>query len=147
MLRAFSFSRDAPGRGAGCQPASAWQAGSLPHGPALRWRVAAKTWKSWLAASLLAAHLDVVEVGLGVGLAPQPDLARVLDGVVLGVQVLLAVEITLDVIARHFDLQRVPFAGGYLEAFLGFQLRALAGHHLVDAEVVLQRVHAGDVVV
>src|SRR5581483_10655887 len=37
--------------------------------------------------------------------------------------------------------------GRDFEALLGAQLGALAGHDLVDAEVVFERVHSGDVVV
>src|SRR5262249_6501016 len=64
-----------------------------------------------LRSALLAADLQVVEVRLGVGLGPQANPAGLRDRVVLDVEVLLAVEDALDVVAGHFDLQRVPLLG------------------------------------
>src|SRR5260370_16296871 len=54
-------------------------------------------------------HLKLIEIRLSVRLRPQADLARVLDAVVLDLQVLLSVQVTLDLVALHFDLQRIPF--------------------------------------
>src|SRR5262245_61455706 len=65
---------------------------------------------------LLALFLDreLVKMGLGVGLGPQADLARLVDAVVLDVEILLPIEEALDVVADVLDLQSMPFAGGNL---------------------------------
>src|SRR5262249_14166360 len=96
---------------------------------------------------LLPVHSEIVEVRLGVRLGPQADLAHLVDAVVLDVEVLLPIEEALDVVANVLDLQSVPFAGVKVHVGALELLAALAGDDLVDAEVVLQRVHAGDVVV
>src|SRR5688572_30742471 len=47
----------------------------------------------------LAADFQVVEVRHGIGLGPQTDLAGVLEGVVLHIEMKLVVQIALDVVA------------------------------------------------
>src|SRR5215471_15700488 len=81
---------------------------------------------------LLALFLDLelVKMGLGVGLGPQADLARLVDAVVLDVKVLLAVEEALDVVADVLDLQSMPFTGGHLHIDALELLVALAVHNL-----------------
>src|SRR5262249_48885900 len=91
----------------------------------------------------LFLDLELVKMGLGLGLGPQGDRARLVDAVVLDVEVLLAIEEALDVVANVLDLQGVPFAGVKVHVGTLELLGALAGDDLVDAEVVLQRVHAG----
>src|SRR5262249_28650962 len=98
-------------------------------------------------AASLAADLEVVEVGPGVGLGPQADLARLREGRVLRFEILLAVQGDGHLVALHGDLESMPLAGGYLQLFLRFQLDPFAIDDLVEAQVVLQGVHAGDVVV
>src|SRR5262245_37914200 len=93
-----------------------------------------------------ADHREVIEVRLRVRLGPQAHLARFLERVVLHVQQLFAVQETLDVVAGLLDLEGVPFAGRDLHD-LALKLLARAGHDLVNAEVILQRVHPGDVIV
>src|SRR5262249_15402117 len=62
-------------------------------------------------ATLLPADLEVVEVALGVGLGPQANLARLLEGHVLDVQVPGVVEVAQDVVVLHGDVEPVPLAG------------------------------------
>src|SRR5437762_400000 len=95
---------------------------------------------------LTPADPEVVEVALRVGLAPEADLPGLLERVVVHVQVLLAVEVALDVVAGHGHAELVPGAGP--RAYVRSPgLDAAAVEHVVDAEVVLQVVLARDVVV
>src|SRR6516164_9749092 len=76
------------------------------------WRLLCLRERSWKSVLLLeTADPELVERSLRVRLGPQADLARRGDGVILDVEVLLAVEEALDVVARHLDLERVPLAG------------------------------------
>src|SRR5260370_22560669 len=97
---------------------------------------------------LLPDHDEIVEIGLGIRLGPQADLAGRGNGIVLALQQFRVVQKTLDLVANMADGQLVPFANGHLDIVLGrFQLHALVVHNLVEPIVVFQRVHARDVVV
>ena len=82
---------------------------------------------------------------LCVGFGPQADLSGLLERVVLYVEIRFAVELALDVVALVDNAQRVP-AGGGLQVG-GGQLSAFAARDLVDAVIILQRIHSGKVVV
>src|SRR5260370_29278166 len=95
-----------------------------------------------LMTSVLFLDLDraeLIERRLSVGLRPEPDLARLGDRTVLDVEILLAVNEALDVLADHRDFERVPCAGRNLNLGVLELGAALAGHDLVDAEVVFER--------
>src|SRR5262245_24295895 len=104
-------------------------------------------WAKKMAVSLEFFRLEVIEARLCVGFGPQTDLAGLRERGVFGFEVLLAVEEALDFLAGHLYRERVPLA--FLDLHLGVLKlgAALAGDDLVDAEVVFERVHAGDVVV
>src|SRR5262245_8493967 len=59
--------------------------------------------------SLLSAVFELLEIGLGIRLGPESDLARLLDRAVLALQQLLAVQTALDSLAFHLDADRIPF--------------------------------------
>src|SRR5207244_1141889 len=92
------------------------------------------------------SHGEVVEVGDRVGLGPQADLAGLGEGLVLGIDDLLAVPVDLEVVPAGLGAQLVPGAAadGPVPAC---ELAALALHHVIQAHVVLQGVGARDVVV
>src|SRR5579862_5200420 len=96
---------------------------------------------------LLGGDLQVGEISLGIGLGPQADLARLREGVVFGFNQQLAVKVALDLFAVVNHTNGVPFARFRFNIVLGNQFLALATFDLVEAEVVLQWVHADDVVV
>src|SRR5262249_47372170 len=81
---------------------------------------------------------EVVEARLGVGLGPEAHLAGLGEGVVRRLQVLLAVQTALDLVADHFDRERVPFPSGNLDLGVLELGAALTAHDLVDPEVVFQ---------
>src|ERR1039458_4282170 len=101
-----------------------------------------------------APATEVVEDRHAIGLGPDPDVSRIREGRVLDFEHGLAIEDDLEVVALEFHAQRVPLEWGdlflYAVAALAaddFQDAALAGHRLVEHDVVLQRVGAADVVV
>src|SRR5205814_1401962 len=54
----------------------------------------------------LPVYHELIEMRLRIGLGPQAHLARLIEGVVLHIQILLAIDEALDVVAGHFDLDR-----------------------------------------
>src|SRR5262245_20231260 len=84
---------------------------------------------------------------VSVRLGPQADLARLGERPVLDLQMLLAIERTLDALTHHANAQLVPLPIGNVEVRLRAELNALAIHDLVDSKVTLQGVVSGNVVV
>src|SRR5437762_8287961 len=76
---------------------------------------------------------ELIEGGLGVGLGPQTDLAGLREALILHVEVFLAVEEALDVLADHLRLERVPLAGRYFDLGVLELGTALPARDLVDA--------------
>src|SRR6266852_4284544 len=103
--------------------------------------------RAHVAATLFPTYLEIVKVRLSIGLRPEADFARPFESRVLAIQLLLTIQVTLHVVTRHLDFQGVPGVDRHLQALFCFQLDTFAGHNLVEAVVVLQRVHAADVVV
>src|SRR5437764_15376850 len=83
---------------------------------------------------------------LRVRFGPEPDLAGGGKGVVRRVQVLLAVEEALDMVAGHGDLQLVPASRGH--GYVGApELDTPSIDDLIDPVIVFQVVLARDVIV
>src|SRR5437660_1573086 len=97
-------------------------------------------------ASSLGRRREIVELDDGVGLGPDAELSGVLEAVVVRVDHLVAVEEDLNVVADHLHRQLVPHAGGDL-AVPAIEADAAPLDHVVEVDVVLERVGARDVVV
>ena len=65
------------------------------------------------------------------GFGPDADLSCLLEGVVLELQLLLAVEVALDLVVGHLERGRVPLTPWGFQFFLGRQLNALPSPDLV----------------
>src|SRR5580765_6656831 len=88
------------------------------------------TWKQ--SRSLLADDIEVVEARRCVGLGPETDPARLLEGAVLEVEHRLVIEGHLAALAPHADAQRVPLIRICLQ-LCRLEHRTPAGNDLVDA--------------
>src|SRR5688500_3636947 len=95
---------------------------------------------------LFRAEAEVVERGHAVGLGPKPDRARSLDVLVLNVDVGLAVQRNADARRREFNPQRVPHVPRDRRVDVPDR-DAAATLRVVQRDVVLERVGAGNVVV
>src|SRR5215472_13494988 len=89
---------------------------------------------------------QVVELDDRIGLRPDAKLARLREGLVMGIDDLLSVEEDLEVVALRLHCQLVPFPRGHLPV-PARELPAVALDHVVEADVVLERVRTGHVVV
>src|SRR2546425_1250743 len=89
---------------------------------------------------------EVVEVDDTHGLGPQTELARLRERLVVGVDDLVAIEEYLEAVPVRLDRQVVPDATLHCAVPTG-ELDALAFHDVIEPDVVLERVGAGDVVV
>src|SRR6202008_1427927 len=92
------------------------------------------------------AVTEIVEYGDAVGLGPYADRARAGDVRIVQLDVALAVERNSDVRADELDMQHVPGVRGNRGVdVLDRDAPAVLG--VIERDVVLQRVGAGDVVV
>ena len=89
---------------------------------------------------------QVVEVGHGVSFCPEADLACILERVIRGLDLFVAVVIAGDLAACDFNSQLVPLAGRDLQIRAG-ELAPSPIDHVIEPVVVLQGVGANDVVV
>src|SRR5262249_33086747 len=63
---------------------------------------------------LLGGGGQIVELDDRIGLGPDPELARVGEGLVVGIHDLLSIEEDLEVITLRFDRELVPLPRGHL---------------------------------
>src|SRR5207248_1357478 len=90
--------------------------------------------------------LEIVEPGHAVGLGPHARQARILELIVVSLEENFAVEADLEVVALDAELERMPFPRGNFR--IGSrELPAVAVDNLVQADVVLQRIGASDVII
>src|SRR5687768_8135540 len=85
-------------------------------------------------------------MGEAVGLRPQPHPPRPREGAVSRAEELLAVERDPEAVALDPEPQLLPHPGRYLDVDTR-ELLPFAVYHLVETDVVLERVGPGDVVV
>ncbi len=82
---------------------------------------------------------------LSIRLGPHSNLARFFEGRILGLQILLAIQIALDVITRHGNPKAVP---SWRRAGLGtFDFRTAPIHHMIKIVIILKWIETGHVVV
>jgi hypothetical protein len=91
-------------------------------------------------------NLQAVEVRDSVSLRPEANFTRLAQRVVGHIEVQLVIQETTNAVTTLHDPDSVPLAGRHFHICCP-ELRPLALDDLVDAEVVLQRVHACDIVV
>ena len=95
---------------------------------------------------LFRGDLQIIERGDGIGLCPQAHFARVLERVVDGLDFLVAVVVTSDLVSSDLHAQFVPFSRRNLEVGSG-ELTPATVHYVIEPVIVLQRVGANDVLV
>src|SRR5688572_23770804 len=127
--------------GGAAAPAPSWAISWIM--PARAGHAFAKGWR--VIAPCSVEEEEVVELGPRVGLGPDAEASGRQEGRVLLVEVRLAVEPHDDAARVEIDGELVP-AGGQLHRRARHD-RARAGLHDVEAEVVLERIEAGEVVV
>src|SRR5215831_11782476 len=88
---------------------------------------------------LLGGGGQIVELDDRIGLGPDPELARVGEGLVVGIDDLLSVIEDLEVVALRLDGELVPLPRGNLPVPAG-ELPPIAFDHVVEPNVVLERV-------
>jgi hypothetical protein len=91
--------------------------------------------------------LELVEMGLRIGLGPEAHFAGMLERSVRDLPQLPAVQVTFHLVAFGLDLELMPFTRRDLHALLAANLAAFPGHNMVNPIIVLQGIHAADVVV
>src|SRR5207247_10093936 len=89
---------------------------------------------------------EVVEHSVGVGLGPHTDATGTTERAVVRVDPLRAVPVHLDMVSLELDPQLVPDARCDLPAPIG-ELDPASVLHVVEADVVLERVGARQIVV
>src|SRR6185295_16558283 len=89
---------------------------------------------------------DLIETRHAVGFGPERDPARAREGPVGRGEQRLAVERDGEPLAFGAETEPVPFAGRDLEVRT-FELLAPAFEHAVEADVVLERIGAHDIIV
>src|SRR5437868_12647752 len=89
---------------------------------------------------------DRVEMGHAVGLGPQRDLPRFREGLVLGGEKRFTIESDREPILHRAETEAVPVIGSNLCVY-ALNLLPIAVFHPVEADAVLKRIGAHDVVV
>src|SRR5713101_6690476 len=92
----------------------------------------------------LRCDFQVVEMRDRVRLCPEPDLTRILERAVSGLDYFVAVVVTSDLVAHGFHSELMPFSRRNFEIGTS-ELAAPAVYHVIEPVVVLQGVGAHDV--
>src|SRR6266568_3310594 len=94
----------------------------------------------------LRGGLQVVKICYGIRLRPQAHLASIFESVVCGLDFLVAVVVTSNLVSCSFHAQFVPFSRGDFQV-CARELATAAVHYMIEPVIVLKGVGTNNVIV